>query len=153
MFTTISRLNQSIALLLSYLPLHPTPMSTYSSRAFSLHSLLPLIPQINTPIHSPGAFLTPLPSSDTSPPAKPQGSIMMVTAESEEEVMELLKKDIYTTEGIWDMEKVVIYPVCTYFVCIFCGSVWLRGRRCADMEMWRVVVQDGAVEKGVGSGV
>ena len=30
----------------------------------------------------------------------------MAVADSKEEVMELIKKDIYYTSGVWDLEKV-----------------------------------------------
>ncbi|PIB02800.1 hypothetical protein CB0940_11908 [Cercospora beticola] len=37
---------------------------------------------------------------------KINGSILMAVADSKEEVMELIKKDIYYTSGVWDLEKV-----------------------------------------------
>lgn len=41
-----------------------------------------------------------------------KGSMMMVVAESAEKALELLKKDIYTVSGVWDLENAQIIPVC-----------------------------------------
>ena len=35
---------------------------------------------------------------------------MIARASSKEEVIEELKKDVYTTAGIWDWEKVCVFP-------------------------------------------
>jgi hypothetical protein len=40
-----------------------------------------------------------------------KGSMMLAVAENEAQVLELLNKDIYTTSGVWDMEKAQIIPV------------------------------------------
>lgn len=48
--------------------------------------------------------------TDTGLPSV-KGSIMLATAGSREEVLEVLKRDIYTREGVWDVEKVEIIPV------------------------------------------
>ena len=37
---------------------------------------------------------------------KINGSVMMAVADSKEEVLEELRKDIYATSGVWDVEKV-----------------------------------------------
>lgn len=37
---------------------------------------------------------------------KINGSVMLAVAESKEEVLDALKKDVYWTEGVWDTEKV-----------------------------------------------
>lgn len=42
---------------------------------------------------------------------KINGSVMMACAESKEEVLAALKEDVYSTSGVWDWEKVRIYPV------------------------------------------
>lgn len=47
------------------------------------------------------------PFQDGQPP-KINGSCMIARASSKDEVIEELKKDIYTTAGIWDWEKVCI---------------------------------------------
>lgn len=44
---------------------------------------------------------------------KIKGSVMLALAESKEEVFEALKRDIYSTSGVWDWEKVQIHPVRT----------------------------------------
>lgn len=38
------------------------------------------------------------------------GSAMIFVAESEEEVKERLKGDVYTKEGVWDVENAQIWP-------------------------------------------
>lgn len=40
-----------------------------------------------------------------------KGSAVMYLAESKEEVIELMKKDIYTVSGVWDVENAQIIPV------------------------------------------
>lgn len=36
---------------------------------------------------------------------------MLALAESKEEVIEQLKKDVYSTSGVWDWDKVQVHPV------------------------------------------
>jgi len=36
---------------------------------------------------------------------------MLATAHSKEEVLEVLRQDIYTREGVWDLERVQVIPV------------------------------------------
>ncbi|KAE9377721.1 hypothetical protein N431DRAFT_434866 [Stipitochalara longipes BDJ] len=43
------------------------------------------------------------------------GSAMVARASSKEEVLEILKNDIYSKSEVWDLEKVQIYP----FKCAF----------------------------------
>lgn len=50
------------------------------------------------------------PKPGDSGPPKMKGSAMLVGANSKEEVVERLKKDIYVTGGVWDWDKVQIYP-------------------------------------------
>ncbi|WPK25162.1 hypothetical protein PUMCH_002465 [Australozyma saopauloensis] len=38
------------------------------------------------------------------------GSTFHMMAESKEEIAEILKKDIYYEEGIWDIDSIVAYP-------------------------------------------
>ncbi|CAG7949180.1 unnamed protein product [Penicillium olsonii] len=38
------------------------------------------------------------------------GTIMILKAESEEVIREIIREDIFTVEGVWDFEKVVIQP-------------------------------------------
>ena len=42
------------------------------------------------------------------------GSAMVCVAESKEEVLEVLKKDPYTTGGVWNMEKVCGSLLCSW---------------------------------------
>lgn len=56
-----------------------------------------------------GAYLEDLPKEGEG--LKIQGSIMLAVAESKEEVLAELKKDVYSESGVWDWEKVQIHPV------------------------------------------
>ncbi|KAF2142300.1 uncharacterized protein K452DRAFT_227008 [Aplosporella prunicola CBS 121167] len=72
-----------------------------------------------SPTHTPqdfwllgGAFMdasAPFPPPDGETP-KMAGSVMLALAESREEVLERLKADVYAREGVWEWEKVRIYP-------------------------------------------
>jgi uncharacterized protein len=44
-----------------------------------------------------------------------KGSTMIFRAETEAEVREILKNDIYTTSDVWDLENTQIIPVSFYF--------------------------------------
>jgi hypothetical protein len=39
------------------------------------------------------------------------GSMVTALVESEEELREILSKDVYATSGVWDVEKAQIIPV------------------------------------------
>lgn len=56
-----------------------------------------------------GAILSE-PLTDPSAP-KIEGSVMLALAETREEVVEQLRGDAYFRGGVWDWERVVIYPV------------------------------------------
>jgi uncharacterized protein YciI len=53
-----------------------------------------------------GAILTEVPKDDKPESMKFCGSTLVVVAESREEVMEALKKDIYSESGVWDLDSV-----------------------------------------------
>ncbi|RYP43632.1 hypothetical protein DL768_009831 [Monosporascus sp. mg162] len=54
-----------------------------------------------------GALLNSKPESDDDPTKFDfYGSTIVVVAESREEVVGILEKDIYATSGVWDVEKV-----------------------------------------------
>lgn len=40
------------------------------------------------------------------------GSVIIARAASVEDIVEVLKQDIYYRSGVWDWEKRQIYPVC-----------------------------------------
>lgn len=42
--------------------------------------------------------------------AQMRGSMMVCLAGSAEEVLERLRRDVYVTEGVWDLEKAQVYP-------------------------------------------
>ena len=56
-----------------------------------------------------GALLDEVPQPGQS--LKICGSAMLVQADSREEVLQALRRDIYSKNGVWDLEKVQIYPV------------------------------------------
>ncbi|KAM6525864.1 hypothetical protein FALCPG4_011397 [Fusarium falciforme] len=43
-------------------------------------------------------------------PAQFKGSIVVYSAETAEQVREIIKNDVYATSGVWDLEKVQILP-------------------------------------------
>lgn len=38
------------------------------------------------------------------------GTVMIIEAESEDEIKEIIRKDIFTIEGVWDFGKLSIWP-------------------------------------------
>ncbi|KAG9239594.1 hypothetical protein BJ875DRAFT_365264 [Amylocarpus encephaloides] len=60
-----------------------------------------------------GAFLEEVPKEGEG--MKMKGSAMICLASSKEEVLEKLKNDVYTQTGVWDLNKLQIYP----FKCAF----------------------------------
>ncbi|KAK6839783.1 hypothetical protein PG989_015852 [Apiospora arundinis] len=58
-----------------------------------------------------GAALSSVPQGDDPTKWDFAGSTVVMVAESVEEVKAILEKDIYTTSGVWDMEKAQIWPV------------------------------------------
>lgn len=57
---------------------------------------------------NPGAFFASKPEEGKTPSFK--GSVMLAEAETEEEVVAALKRDVYTTGEVWDWSKVQIMP-------------------------------------------
>lgn len=51
-----------------------------------------------------------MPPDDDVSSLKFAGSTIMVVAESRQAVVDLLKNDVYVESGVWDLEKVRIYP-------------------------------------------
>jgi hypothetical protein len=49
-------------------------------------------------------------------PPKMKGSVLMCVADTEEEVLERVKRDVYYEKGVWDKEKVSS--------CSFCLILW-----------------------------
>lgn len=39
------------------------------------------------------------------------GSVLTIVADTKEEVIEVLKGDVYAKQGVWDLNNVLIYPV------------------------------------------
>ena len=44
-----------------------------------------------------------------------KGSVLIAVAGSSEEVLDFIKEDVYSTRGVWDLDKVQIFPVCVVF--------------------------------------
>lgn len=59
-----------------------------------------------TCLYSPGALLNEVPADDNAANFDFFGSTVVCKGESKEAVLEQLKKDIYATSGVWDVEKV-----------------------------------------------
>jgi len=70
--------------------------------------------------HAIGAILSEPLVDPTAP--KIEGSVMLASAETREEVVEQLRRDTYFTSGVWDWENVVIYPVSGFVVCSEVGE-------------------------------
>ncbi|KAL3424939.1 hypothetical protein PVAG01_04220 [Phlyctema vagabunda] len=60
-----------------------------------------------------GAYLEEVPQEGAA--LKIQGSAMIALAETKEEVLEVLKSDVYSENDVWDFSKIQIYP----FKCAF----------------------------------
>lgn len=57
-----------------------------------------------------GAMLEePIQAGSTDPP-KMKGSAMLIGARTKEEIIERVKQDTYSHEGVWDLEKIQIIP-------------------------------------------
>ncbi|TVY87836.1 hypothetical protein LAWI1_G003394, partial [Lachnellula willkommii] len=61
----------------------------------------------------PGAILDSPPKQNE--PLTFKGSAMVCLASSQDEVLEMLKRDVYTENEVWDFSKLQIYP----FKCAF----------------------------------
>lgn len=61
-----------------------------------------------------------------------KGSALMVLAENEEEARKIVENDVYSRNGVWDLENTQIIPVCFLsfspsLVLRFMGGLWLMG--------------------------
>lgn len=57
-----------------------------------------------------GAVLEEMPPDDEVSSMKFSGSTLMIVAESKQEVIDLIKDDVYVKSGVWDIEKAMIWP-------------------------------------------
>jgi hypothetical protein len=55
-------------------------------------------------------------------PPKMKGSVLMCVADTEEEVMERVRRDVYYEAGVWDKEKVSSF--CSFCLVLGIGRVW-----------------------------
>jgi uncharacterized protein len=58
-----------------------------------------------------GATLAEVPPSDDPSTFEFTGSTLVCVAKSRDEIMQMLSDDIYAKSGVWDLEKVQIWPV------------------------------------------
>jgi uncharacterized protein YciI len=50
------------------------------------------------------------PPKEGEDPLPMVGSALLAYAETKEEVLEIIKRDIYNTSGVWDLSKIQIWP-------------------------------------------
>ncbi|KAK5140662.1 hypothetical protein LTR04_002895 [Oleoguttula sp. CCFEE 6159] len=89
----------STALALTETHIHPTRSDHLKALAPNVDSGLILFG---------GGYMESVPAEGEGPKIK--GSVMLAYAESKEEVVQMLKNDIYSKKDVWDWEKVQIYP-------------------------------------------
>ena len=87
-------------------------------------------------------------------PPQMRGSVMLALAASEEEVWAQIREDVYAREGVWDLERVQVWPVS--FLLLFLFSWGWAGfgvegqgreeRRKANFLISGGLVQDGGEE-------
>ncbi|KAI0536324.1 hypothetical protein GGR58DRAFT_398225 [Xylaria digitata] len=61
-------------------------------------------------IKTGGAIFNEKPESDDASKFSFYGSSLVCVASSKEEILELLRKDIYATSGVWDLDNAQIWP-------------------------------------------
>lgn len=62
-----------------------------------------------------GAVLQEVPPDNELSSLKFAGSTLIMVAESRQEVIDQLNKDVYASSGVWDVEKVQIWPMLAAF--------------------------------------
>lgn len=68
-----------------------------------------------------------MPPDDEVSSMKFAGSTLMVVASSKEEVIDLLRGDVYVESGVWDLEKV------RHFAPFLCAMIGMR----TDVSLYR----------------
>ncbi|KAK0635899.1 hypothetical protein B0T17DRAFT_483534 [Bombardia bombarda] len=58
-----------------------------------------------------GAILDEVPVDDEPSSLKMSGSTIVMIAETREEILEALRNDTYTKQGVWDVEKAQMWPL------------------------------------------
>lgn len=92
---------------LCHIPDHPNKLE--QRKAVRPDHLKDLKPHIDSrKVVLGGAFLNKHPEEGEGPDML--GSFIIVQADSKEEVMEFLRGDAYTKNGVWDLDSTVIYP-------------------------------------------
>jgi hypothetical protein len=66
-----------------------------------------------------GAVLTEVPADDEASSLQFAGSTLVTVASSKEEVLELLRADVYAKNGVWDVEKVSESHFLFFFLLFF----------------------------------
>jgi uncharacterized protein YciI len=62
-----------------------------------------------------GAVLNDVPTSDDPSTFSFAGSTIVIQASSREEIKEVLRKDVYTSSGVWDVENAQMWPLLCAF--------------------------------------
>jgi hypothetical protein len=62
-------------------------------------------------VHNKGATVSHPPVDGEQKPFN--GSCIVAHAQSREEVLDEIKKDVYATSGVWNLEGIIIHPVST----------------------------------------
>jgi len=62
-----------------------------------------------------GALLSEVPQDDEPSSLRFVGSTLIVTAASKEDIVAQLERDVYAKNGVWDLEKVQMWPLKTAF--------------------------------------
>ncbi|KAL1864172.1 hypothetical protein VTK73DRAFT_6107 [Phialemonium thermophilum] len=58
-----------------------------------------------------GAILTEVPPDDEPSSLKFAGSTLITIAENKEEILDVLRNDVYAKHGVWDLDKVQMWPL------------------------------------------
>lgn len=94
-----------------HLPLPPIshPSGSCNNHVFNSQHLEKIMPAHESGVIPVGGALLSEPPKEGQP-LPIIGSALIAYAETKEEVIEILKKDIYTTSGVWDLSKMQIWP-------------------------------------------
>jgi len=76
------------------------------ARSKHLEGIMPAHKQGTVPFG--GSYLAAPPKEGETP--QMLGSAIVVVAETEEQVRETLRNDIYARSGVWDVDKATVYP-------------------------------------------
>ncbi|KAM3420779.1 hypothetical protein BST61_g4025 [Cercospora zeina] len=90
------------------IPDHPNSLET-RLRVRPQH-LEKIVPKVQQGIVLMGGASLEEPTKEGGSNPKMNGSVFLAVAETKEEIVELVKSDAYYKEGVWDVEKMQIFP-------------------------------------------